>query len=126
MKELMIYKGGVRKICNETLLIDSFPIVKGEDCKVSTSRERENRLHINNTKSLTLYNSSRISVVRLNHQGMFTDISKTLLDNKVEIKRPVQQMIGSSSRGSEIYEYKKQFIMMRYIINCTKDQRSYT
>jgi hypothetical protein len=40
------------------------------------------------------------------HQGLFIDISNAILDYKIEFKRPLKRMISSSSKGTELSQYK--------------------
>jgi hypothetical protein len=41
------------------------------------------------------------------HQGAFIKISKTLLDNRIELPRPKKRDIGSKSKSTDIYGYKQ-------------------
>jgi hypothetical protein len=47
-----------------------------------------------------MYNNS-------DHRGMFIDISEALIDDKVELRKPVKLQIGTDCSHHDIFKYKK-------------------
>jgi hypothetical protein len=91
----------------------TFLITRGEDCEISTYTRGKKRLdYILTSQNLIPFinQAGYLSFFEANesdHRGLFVDVSNHLLDNKVELKRPSKRMIGSSSNGKEIYDYKQ-------------------
>jgi hypothetical protein len=106
-------EGGLRKITNETLLVDTFTLIKSIECDISTYTRGRKRLdYILTSQNLIPFITQAgylpfFKANDSNHCGLFIDISNKLLDNKVELKRPEKWMIGSSRKMKEIYEYKR-------------------
>jgi hypothetical protein len=107
-------EGGLQKICNETMLIDSFTVHTGENCDIPTYSRGSKRIdYILTTQNLLPY-VTQVGYLPFfegndgDHRGMFIDISNAILDKKIELKRPAKRVIGSSSKGIEIFSYKRE------------------
>jgi hypothetical protein len=101
--------GSIRKITQETTLVDAFSQVAGDPGPISTySRGRKRIDYILTSQSLVQYISrvgyeSNLS----DHRGMFMDITESILDTKVTLSRPSKRQIGSKSKKDIIYRYKQ-------------------
>jgi hypothetical protein len=107
-------KGGSRKICDKTMLIDTFMIHMGEHGDIPAYSRGIKRIDYILISQNLLQNMTHVGYLPFfesndgDHRGAFIDISNAILDAKVELKRPAKRMIGSSSKGREIFDYKKE------------------
>jgi hypothetical protein len=105
--------GSIRKIMQETTLVDAFSQVAGDPGSISTySRGRKRIDYVLTSQALVQY-ISRVGYLALyesnlsDHRGMFIDIAESILDTKVILSRPAKRHIGSKSKKEIIYKYKQ-------------------
>jgi hypothetical protein len=107
-------EGGIRKLCNETMLIDTLTVFTGQECEIATySRGRKRINHILTSQNLLphLVHVGYLPFFKANngnHRGLFIDINNDLLDTKIKLQRPKKRMVGISSKPLEIYNFKKE------------------
>jgi hypothetical protein len=85
-------------------LVDTFQLLSGEDFKVAMyaqGRKKIDYIFASQNLYIPFFEANDS-----NHCGLFIDISNAL--DKTKLQRSTKWMIGSKSKGSEIYEYKQE------------------
>jgi hypothetical protein len=81
-------EGGLRKLCNKTLLVDAFHLCTGEECEIATYSRGKKRInfifasqqlipYINHVGYLPFFEANDNG-----YQGLFMDVSNAILDEK--------------------------------------------
>jgi hypothetical protein len=102
-------EGPLRKIFNETTLVDALHAHTGQECQIPTYSRGTKRIdfiltshdlipHINKVGYTAFYDASESD-----HRGAFIELSDKIIDNKIELKRPKKRQIGSKSKKEAIY-----------------------
>jgi hypothetical protein len=106
-------ESGLDNLLQQTKLLDTFSYIGNDECNVPTFARGSKKIdyiltsatlipYINNVGCLTFYMHNNSD-----HRGLFIDISKNLIDDKVELKQPAIRNIGSKCSGYEIYTYNQ-------------------
>jgi hypothetical protein len=106
-------EGGLHKLFNKTSLVDAFSNYTETKCDIATyARGRKWLDYIFTSQALLPY-IARLGYLPFyeandgDHRGAFLDLDNSLMDKKIELQRPQQCYIGSSSKPRSIYKYKK-------------------
>ena len=106
-------EGGLRRLMNNTTLVDSFSRFSGEDCKLPTYTRGSKKIDYIFTSSSFLPYITNVGCNPFylytisDHRSLFLDFSNTLLDTKVVLKKPESRYIGTKNDGIDIYNYKR-------------------
>jgi hypothetical protein len=106
-------EGGLRKLLSDTNLIETFSHFMEETCSIPTYTRGKKRLDfILSSQSLLPY-VTRVGYLPFyaannsDHHGLYLDLDESILDDKIELKRPSRRAIGSSSKPNELFEFKR-------------------
>jgi hypothetical protein len=106
-------EGGLSKLIQSTKLVDTFSHFGHEECKIPTYARGTKKIdYILTSASLIKYisNLGCLPFYMYNnsdHRGMFIEISESLIDDKIELKKPAQRYIGTNSPNYDIFKYKQ-------------------
>ena len=114
---------GVSSIIEQTSLVDVFTEHTMSECNIATYARGTKRIDYIFTSLNVIPFVERVgytafySLNTSDHRGLFIDLSQSLIDNKVELKRPPARSIGTKFKGKDLFHYKeeinKQFINHR-------------
>ena len=105
----------LRRIIHDTSLVDAFTHHTGELCDIPTYEDGKKRIDYIFTTTNLLPFIDKVGYLAFgednimsDHKGAFIDINENIIDNKIEFKRPAKRHIGSKSKPTIIFNYKKQ------------------
>jgi hypothetical protein len=112
----------IKKILSEITPVDMFAQVAGDPGSIATNSSRRKRINYIITSQALVQYVSQVGYLGLyesncsDHQGMFMDISESIIDTKVSLSRHEKRYIGSKSKPEIIYRYK-QYIHKQFQIH---------
>jgi hypothetical protein len=106
--------GAITKLMRETTITDVFSHIANKKCDIPTYTRGSKRIdfiftsqnllpYIKKTGYLAFYEANDSD-----HRGGFIDLEDSIIDKKVELKRPPRRNIGSKCKKKIIYRYKQE------------------
>ena len=106
--------GHLCRLLEKTTLIDAFTHHSGIECSLPSYDRGNRRIDYIFTSANMIHYISKVGYLAFNeneimtdHRGLFIDFHESLIENKVELKRPDKRLIGSKSKVENIYKYKQ-------------------
>ena len=104
----------LQRLLKDTSLIDTFNRKLDCECNIATYEFGKKCIdyiftsanllpHVANVGYLAFGENDIVS----DHRGLFIDLHESFIENKIEFQRPEKRNIGSKSKQTTIYKYKK-------------------
>ena len=113
-------EGGLRRLMNNTTLVDTFSRFSDEECCIPTYTRESMKIDyiftsINFLPYVTNVGCNPFYLYTISdHRSLFLDFSNKLLDTKVILKKPDRRFIGTKNEGIDLYNYK-QYVHRQFI-----------